>query len=165
MFEDNSDYINLYNSLEKIDVKKVKPGSVRFIEYASPGAMGTPGNFTMLTEDCKVSENNYLEDKDSLDDIFKAVPDFDNELGVFISSAEKTCAWDILNMGMGNCLFVNKKIAAEFYKSIKLFMDFDIKRDAYSPGTLYLNWLKGAVYALKMEEFYKEQNNGGDRNV
>ena len=121
MFEDNSEYEKLYNSLEKIDIKDVKPGSVCFVEYAGLGAMGSPGNFNILTEDCKLSENNYLKDKSVIDEIYRVIPDYENMRGEYVSSATKNDTWQILNMGMGNCLFVNKKIADDFYKSIKIF--------------------------------------------
>ena len=66
----------IYNKLEKIDVKDIECGTVRFITYSEKGSMGSPGDFTMLTKDCKVSENNYLSGTITNEDIIRIIPEF-----------------------------------------------------------------------------------------
>ncbi len=139
----------IFNRLEKIDIEEVKPENIKFIAYSCKGAMGSPGDFIILTDELKVSENNYLYGNLTIDNIIKIIPefkklDYKNYLGDNLNN------WDTLNMGYGNYLFVNKSISKDFYKNISYYITF--KKNNYDPQELYLNWLFGALITLKIQD-------------
>ena len=139
----------IYNKLERIHIDKIDCEDAYFIVYSSIGAMGTPGDFIILTKDFELSENNYMNEELPKDDIVRFIPEL-NELDYRNYLGEKLHDWDTLNMGYGNYLFVNKNISKDFYKNLSLFMTFNINE--YDPQELYLNWLFGAFATLKIHE-------------
>lgn len=139
----------VYNKLERIHIDKVYREDVYFIVYSSIGAMGTPGDFILLTRDFELSENNYMNEELYKDDIVRFIPEL-NELDYRNYLGEKLHDWDTLNMGYGNYLFINKRISKKFYEMLSYYMKFKIKE--YDPQELYLNWLFGALATLKTEE-------------
>ncbi len=139
----------VYNKLERIHIDKVYREDVYFIVYSSIGAMGTPGDFILLTRDFELSENNYMNEELYKDDIVRFIPEL-NELDYRDHLGEKLHDWDTLNMGYGNYLFVNKSISKDFYKNISYYITF--KKNNYDPQELYLNWLFGALITLKIQD-------------
>ncbi len=148
VFEDKG-LENIFNSLERVDINDVNLDDVRFIVYAGAGAMGSSGDFVILTNDLKVSENNYAFGILTKDDIIRFIPEF-NKIDYRNYLGDKLNNYDTLNMGYGNYLLVSKSIAKEFYKNLSYYMTF--KKDNYNPKELYLYWLYGALTTLKIHD-------------
>lgn len=151
----DEDLEEIYNRLERIDVKDIGSGTVRFITYSERGSMGSPGDFTMITKDCKVSENNYLNGNITNEDIVRIIPEFkDIKIGFRTFYGSGLDNWNVFNMGFGNFLLVHKEISDKFIKSIQYYMSFKInKRNVvYNLQELYTKWLYGALTALKLEK-------------
>ena len=151
----DEDLEKIYNKLEKIDVKDIECGTVRFITYSEKGSMRSPGDFTMLTKDCKVSENNYLSGTITNEDIIGIIPEFkDVKIGFRTFYGSGLDNWNVFNMGFGNFLLVHKEISDKFIKSIQYYMPFKISKRSvvYNLQELYTTWLYGALTALKFEK-------------
>lgn len=146
---------DIYNKLEKINIKDIEPGSVRFIVYSEEGAQGLPNDFTMLTKDLKVSENRYLNGNITQEDIIRVIPEFkDIKIGCREFSGPGLDNWNVFNMGLGNFLFVNKEVSDKFLKELKHYITIkttkkSIKYDLYE---FYTIWLYGALAALKFDK-------------
>ena len=146
----------VFNKLERVDINKIEPDDAKYIVYASAGAMGSPGDFIIITSDIKVSENNFVYGNITSDDIIKFIPEF-KELDYKNYLGQHLANWVDLDMGYGNYLFVNREIFKHFYESLSFYMQ--LKDDEYDSKELYCNWLYGVLYSLKTQEKFVFKEN------
>ncbi|MCH5213026.1 MAG: hypothetical protein J1G06_08420 [Oscillospiraceae bacterium] len=106
--------------------KKIDYDNVVVFVYTAGGGMGQGGQIEFSTIDGTIYDMNYLYGDVTLDmfeEVFSAAPCFE--------SPDEHKDWHAIYMGMGNCLFIHKRLFKVFKKDIE-----NIKTDS-DIGDLY----------------------------
>lgn len=132
--------INLFQDYELTDefLGHYKLDDVLWFSYAEAGAMGIPGNIEAIVKtnekEIDVYSGSYVMQKDTL--TYEKVMKFFTP----ISNENERDKWVLLNMGLGNTLFVRNGYSEQFLNKYEVLHGY--------PYILYETWRKFSDYYL-----------------
>ena len=121
--------------LNKSNYKDYLPISMIAFSYATGGAQGDPGGIKIVDIDGRVFYLNYAYGDLNKNEVYEICPPLKE-----YSPGKVPEEWHIINMGMGNTLFVNKSIFQQFKEETK-----DIK----TPSGYYSTWVNVVLNIIK----------------
>ncbi len=116
-----------------------------FFHIAEDGAMGSPGDVTIITKHGECFNFNYILSDISFNDILTLFPplnEFESFLGDVFSIPK---GWKHIYMGAGNHLLVSDEIYSKFHEEIKEYV---------KPIQIYGNWIEKAEKVIKDKNSY-----------
>ena len=126
----------------KIEIKKSNykdyfPISIIAFSFATSGAQGDPGGIKIMDINGKIFYLNHAYGDLSLKEVCEICPPLKKE-----NKEKEPEEWQIINMGMGNSLFINKSILQQFEEETK-----DIKKKS----DLYRRWINIILNIIKQQ--------------
>ena len=121
--------------MNKSNFKDYLPLNIIAFSYANGGAQGEPGGIQIVDNDGRIFHFNYADGDLSRNEVFEICPPLKEGC-----EGKEPEGWHLINMGMGNTLFVNKSIFQQFKEETK-----DIK----NPSQYYGAWRKVVLNIIK----------------